>query len=645
MTAYIVSGLVTGSVIAILGLGLGLTQVAARIFNVGHGATAFFVAMCFYELRTSAHWPTWAAGVVSILVIAPALGLVLWAALFRSLADRSATVKLVATIGLYVALPAATLFAFGNNTILSAPGLAGASPGVHSILGTRLNSNQILALLAALIVALALSALLRLTRFGLMVRSVVDAPTISELSGINSTRVSLTVWALSSAMAGLSGVLLAPLVGLNTTEFGLLLVSSFAAVVVARFRSLIVIFVASLLIGVVQDLSVKYLPESGFFASATFRASIPFLVIFVVLIYFQLRGTEWGLLDRVAFSAASSQTLRRLSGAAALRRYLRSGAGLVLAAAVGVALVLGLFSSYWVSLFAGAVALGVVLLSYVLVAGEGAMISLCQISIAGAGAAAMGQLTSVDHWPFLVALLSAALVGALVSVPVGLIVTRLGNLYFALATLAFGLLMDNMVFADDRFYQFGSGVAVAIPHFLQSPTNLFITYAGVFVVLALALKTAQRATIGMALAAVRSSPAGVETLGLNVPRTRLATFVVGGFVAGLGGALFCVYTQLSLPASQFQTLTGLVWLAVLVTFGVRSPLAALLAGISLELMPQLITEHLSTRWNELLPAFFGLGAIGLARDPRGVVQQNADHLRALARRLRGSRRRTEPVIS
>ena len=82
-----------GGVYAISAVGLVLTYKASRIFNFAHGAIAFFVASCFYELDTRRGWSTAAAAVLSIGVIGPVVGVALWALLFRRLTHATSNLR------------------------------------------------------------------------------------------------------------------------------------------------------------------------------------------------------------------------------------------------------------------------------------------------------------------------------------------------------------------------------------------------------------------------------------------------------------------------------------------------------------------------------------------------------------------------
>nr|BFE87552.1 hypothetical protein GCM10020093_101530 [Planobispora longispora] len=84
---YIISGLVTGAVFAVMASGLTLSYAATGVFNFAHGAIGFLSALLFFELTVGLGVPAWPAGVVAVLVFAPLLGYVLHRAMFRGLAQ------------------------------------------------------------------------------------------------------------------------------------------------------------------------------------------------------------------------------------------------------------------------------------------------------------------------------------------------------------------------------------------------------------------------------------------------------------------------------------------------------------------------------------------------------------------------------
>src|SRR5580698_8979641 len=121
---FVIAGLATGGIDAIASAGLVVTYTSSGILNFSFGAIAFFVARFYYFLHTQHGWAIVPSALVSIVVASPALGVFLYATLFRFLRLSSPLIKVVATIGLFVALPSVATLLFGNPDIQQAPGLA-----------------------------------------------------------------------------------------------------------------------------------------------------------------------------------------------------------------------------------------------------------------------------------------------------------------------------------------------------------------------------------------------------------------------------------------------------------------------------------------------------------------------------------------
>jgi hypothetical protein len=103
-------------------------------------------------------------------------------------------------------------------------------------------------------------------------------------------------------------------------------------------------------------------------------------------------------------------------------------------------------------------------------------------------------------------------------------------------------------------------------------------------VIALVVVNVKRATSGMVFAAIRSSEPASATSGISIVRAKLVLFGISAFVAGLGGGLYASVVGSANPKS-FNAVIGIVWLAIVVTWGVRSVIGALLAGMIFAVAP------------------------------------------------------------
>lgn len=632
MLQYLFAGLALGAVYAIASVALVATYVSSGVFNFALGSMAFTVARFYYFLDTEQGWPILPAAAVSLLLFAPALGAVLYWLLFRHLRLRSPLIKVVATIGLSVALPPAVELVFGKLANVTAPGLAPTPLKVFHPFGAAVNLDQVMTYLGLAVVLTAGVAVLRFTDIGLKVRALVDSEALTGLSGVDPARVSLGVWAVGTVLAGLAGILIAPTAGLSVQGMTYLMAAAFAAVVAARLTSLPAAVAVALSMGVVTTVIQRYLdPESPL--SARIVPSIPFAFMLLFLLYHALRRRAadqpvGGALDRAIRAEGGAAD----DGAADARRGGPDpslvGAGITLLVVAALPLVL---PEYWAGLTATGLALAIALLSYTLVTGEGGMIWLCQITFAGLGAVLSAELAAFHGWPPLLAVFGGALLVVAVGAVIGLLTIRLGDLYVALVTLTFGLLVQTLVFTHDRVHDYGVGTAMPRPGFAED-TRVFAYLAlGTFLLLGLLIVNLRRSTAGLAMSAVRWSEDGARTLGLSVVRMKLLVSALATYTAAVGGGFLAMNSQSSMPDS-YNVFSGLVWLAVLVTIGSRSLVAALVAGLSFHLFPGVFHSYLPSAWAEVPVLLFGLGAVMVAKDPDGVLAAQARGLRRLLAR-------------
>ena len=638
MLQFVIAGLVLGGIYAIASAGLVITYTSSGILNFAFGSLAFFIARFYYYLHTQEGWAILPAAVLAIGIASPALGILLYAVLFRHLRLSSPLIKVVATIGLSVAIPSLATLIFGNGAIQQAPGLAPEPVSVYHFLGVPVTLDQVIVYVCVLLTVLVGALVLHLTDVGLKVMAMVDSPAMTDLSGTSPTAVSIGVWAVSTFFAGLAGVLAAPIIGLNAANFTLLVAATFAAVIAAKLRNLPVAVGVALLMGIATSLLQRYLPPASAWTSEIIDA-VPFIVIALVLIYNLIRrgqigdGEGWGgALDR----AITPQGESRLAGStnsvvetASLNSFGRYAGPVAL---VGLAGALPMIlSGYWVGLVAQAFAYGVIFLSWTLVTGEGGMLWLCQITFAGVGALTTAQLANHLGWPVLAGVAVGGLVAGAMGAIVGFLSIRLGDLYVALVTLTFGLLIENLVFTLPTFVNQGLGLSLNRPGFASSDIAFSYLCLAAFVLVGLFIVNLRRSTTGLALNAARWSDAGARTSGISVVQMKVLAGGLAALIAGIGGGLLAL-AQTTFQPSEFTTFAGIVWLAVLVTIGIRSNAAALVAGLALVMLPALLQAYLPSWTANLIPVFFGLGAISVAKYPDGVLAEQGRRLRRLLQR-------------
>jgi branched-chain amino acid transport system permease protein len=637
---YVIAGLVLGGIYAIAASGLVVTFRSTGILNFAFGAIAYALARFYYYLNSQEHWAILPAAVVSILVAGPAIGIGLYFALFRRLRLARPLIKVVATIGVSVGIPPLTTLIFGNKTILAAPGLAPQPVRVFRFLGVPVTMDQIIVYSCVALIVVVGALVLHYTEIGLRVRAMVDSPAMTSLSGTNPETVSLGVWAVSTALAGLAGILAAPTIGLDPGPFTLLMVAAFAAVIAARLRSLAVAVAVGLSMGIAGAL-VQYFFTNSTSLSADVVPAIPFIVTAIFLLYYMVRGTGvdesegvGGALDRAIMPQGDLPADATSDRPPAVFGWQISVLGFALVCILPLIL-----TAFWVGLIGEGISLGIIFLSFTLVTGEGGMIWLCQSTFAGIGALTAAQLAVNHGWP----VMAGVLVGGLVAVPFGVLIgaltIRLGNLYVALVTLTVGLLFDDLVFSQQIFVNFGIGVNVNLPSFASSTKAFTYLTLGVFAVISLLIVNLRRSTTGLALNAARWSTPGSKTMGISVLQMKVLVAGIAAFVAGVGGAMFALSLGSALP-TNYSTLGGLVWLAILVSLGIRSNMAALMAGLSATLLAGIALVYLPSAFGQVTPILFGLGAIQVAKFPNGVMTENARQVLWVWDKLRNRSRPT-----
>ncbi|MDT4904826.1 MAG: hypothetical protein QOH52_2842 [Pseudonocardiales bacterium] len=632
----VLSGTVSGTIYSLIASGLVLARSTSGIFNFAHGAVAFAAAYTFYELNTGLHFPAYLSAIIAAGVLPIGLGLLLNRVVFRHLAGASEEAKVVATVGLMIALPSLALWIvdllinvghFGLPTgenVFIAPGL-GPVPKVNWRLTDTLvlDSNQLVVLITSVIVVVVLWGVVRHSRLGLRMRASIDRQELASLRGIDPVRTSSIAWSMSMVLAGLGGVVGAPIFGLGPGTYTTVLFVAAAAAVLGGLRSIPIAFVAGVGLGVLQNAVVGYFPAAQKITGL--GATVPFIVLLVAIWFL---GRDRG---RKAGTAAESAPYEEyLDDLPAWRRILPWA----VSAAALMIYVLFFANLFWAGIIATGLALSVVFLSFVVVTGLGGMVSLAQASFVSVGAVTGGLLLG-HNAPYALAVIG----GGVAAVVLGLIVAapgiRLGGVAFALATLALAFIVDQVALQTNSF---GGGVVGRLlirPDYgwinLTDDRVFCVVLFVIVLIVVWVVSNLQRSASGRAISAVRSSELGATAAGISQIRAKIGLFVVSAAIAGVGGVLLASVAGQVTPNS-YPAATGLLWLAIAVTFGVRRPAGAVLGGIAFAVGPQVISWFTSST---MIPTIlFGLGAVNLAANPEGSVAQVGRMLRALRDRRR-----------
>ncbi len=620
---FAIPGVPYGCTYAIVAVGLVLTYQATGVFNFAFGAQAYTSAFVYTKLVQNENLPIWLAFVISVVVLAPLLGLAFDHFLFRRIPNTNTTAKLVTGISLFIGIPFLLPVLFGAQNLYNPPSVIFDPNTVYfHVIGTPINGIYLSALVTTAVVLIALVILMRGTNLGLQMRGAVESRRLVALDGVNAGRVVATAWAISSFMAGLAGVMLAPLYNqLQFTDYATLLVAAFAAAAWASLRSLPIAALVGILMGVADTVLQGYLPASSTLSAAVIP-SLPFIVLVGALLLLpgmrSLDDSKDPLASVDPPPPPTTATLR----APQLSRIIRP-AWYVLFAAFCLSM-LTWIPQTWESVFNAGLAFSTIFLSITLITGMGGQLSLCQATLAGVGAFTAAQLANHLGLSLLVGGIVGSVLAAVVAVVLAVASLRLKGLGLALMTIAAALFFDNSVFTQGTI---SNGHAITIESkwvglglFNPDGHHLFVLLMVVLVISTLGVLLIRSGTTGQYLSAMRGSETAAAGLGINLTWQRILIFALSGAVAGIGGTLLIIQQE-SVNASQFTYELSLAFVVIVVTTGVSTVEGAIQGGMGFVVIQQLLT-YLPARFggNSLTIVLFAFGALTYSAHPEGILE-------------------------
>ncbi|MFZ0664153.1 MAG: ABC transporter permease [Acidimicrobiales bacterium] len=630
--SYALPGIPTGCEYALMAVGLVITFRATGVFNIAFGAQAFVSAFAFDLLNQyGPHWNQWICFLISVLVIAPAIGLALDRFLFRHIPSASTTVKLVSSLGLLVAIPQTIPIIFGAQPRYNI-GFLWLNPQTvyfHAE-GNPVNGWQITNTVLTVVIVFGLMAAFKWTSVGLKMRAVVESRRLSQLEGVNSSSVAAGAWALSSILAGLSGVLLLPIQNpldpTNTLSFTTLLVAGVTAAAIASLRSIPVALIAGVAIGIAQNILTLVVPSTSSIASSLRQEALPFVLLGGVLLFNKSLRTIENSSDPM--SAVDPPPPPPAAQIRDKRLEFPTKWGW---RALVVAFVISTFTwlpPNWVfGVFGVGIVFSIIFLSMTLITGMSGQLSLCQMSFAGIGGFTAGQLANHMNLPVLLGAVVGAVFAAAVGAVIAVVAIRISGLALALFTLAFALFCDQLLFNFSWIGDGQQGINVPRPqigsiNFLAgNPGDRYFTILAT-VVLAICMvgvMLIQRGTFGRFLGAMRGSPTAAESLGINLTKAKVTVFALSAGVAGLGGALYGSLEG-NISSTDFQYALSLAFVVVVITTGTFTVEGAVQAGMGFALFQFILDYQIFSRIQGIEFVLFAFGAFTYAQHPEGIVE-------------------------
>jgi ABC-type branched-subunit amino acid transport system ATPase component/branched-subunit amino acid ABC-type transport system permease component len=559
---FAILGVVTGGLYALLSLGLVVIFRGSGVLNLAQGAFAYFGATMFYTLNTDFKWPT-AVAVVVAIVLGGVLGVITNQLVMRPLRKASNLTRLVATLGLMIALENIIDWRLGENSY-TVIGFLPTTP-VHFFKNVTVGADRLILLGISVVLALVLHQVYTRTRFGLVTSAVAANEQAAASLGWSPNRIASINWAIGGVLAATAGVLLAPLIGVTPNTMSLLIVPAVASALIGRFESFSLLFLVACVIGIAQDELSYYVPSVPGLSYA-----LPFALLILVPFLsgdaIPRRGTPLVRFPRVGTGGFNWKASIPLAVAAAAVAYL--------------------LSPTWQTAFSIS-CIGVVLgLSVVVITGFAGQLSVAQFSLAGIAAWVTGQAAAHIGLPFWAALIVGPLVGVVIGMLIAIPSLRIRDVGLAVATLGLAAVVENMLF-DNTALTGGLAGALYVGHISFLGWNIYpVSYPWRYAIVCLAaavlcgfvVATLRRSATGRRLLAVRSNERAAASLGIEVNGAKFYAFALAAGIAGLGGVLYA-FLEPDIVYTSFTSLASIQLVLYAVLAGVGFATGGVLMGL------------------------------------------------------------------
>ncbi|HTT93373.1 MAG TPA: ABC transporter permease [Solirubrobacterales bacterium] len=642
----VILGAGSGSLIAALALGVVVTYRGSGVVNIATGAIAMYASYIFNLLNKSGELLVigWGVPIGGPLPLIPALlatiamgalwGAAFYLLIFAPLRSASPIAKLVASVGLLLVLQSLIVLAYSSRPVSVSAKLSTESIKLPSNLIVPV--NQVILTGTVLLVAAALWAIYRFTRFGLATRAAAEDERNLTLIGHSPTLVSGGNWVFAAMVVAMFAALTAPINGtVDPNTITLMVVPALAAAMIGGFTSFGYAALGGLAIGMLEAL-IQYLETKSWFPTAGgaplpgVRESVPFVIILVSLLVKRRGLTGRGSLGsvRLPFAPQPSRVLPKLA------------IGLVLAV-VGFLVLDSAWRLAEINTLVGVA----ICLSFVILTGFVGQVSLAQMAVAGFAGFTLAKLSGGIGLGFPIAPLLGALGATAIGVLIAIPALRVRGVQLAIVTLAAALAIQTLVFQNPVWSGGINGAHVPSPQFLglhfgpTDPTSFgdgdipnpwFGVFCAIVVVGLGGLTSMLRGSAwGRRMLAVRANERAAAASGVSVKQTKIVAFAVSAFVAGIAGTL-SGYRFGSVTPDYFGVFASLTFLAFAYMGGISSVTGAVIGGL-------LVTNGLVftalDRWAGLSPNYApligGLGLIltvvtnpdGIAGTWRGIAQR------------------------
>ena len=273
---YLISGITSGSVYALVGLGFTIIYAVTKIINFAQGEFVMLGGLLSFTLIHSAGLSLVPALIISVL-IAAAIGAIMYLLAIRPPKKASVVSLIIITIG-------AAIFIRGivgqmlTKDFVRPPSFSGEES--ISFLGAYIDPQAVWVIGTMVVVTIILHLFLNYTMVGKALKACAINPVASSMVGVNPKIMALIAFVLAAAIGGIGGVVLAPLTPISYNAGVMLGLKGFVAAAIGGFKSPVAAVFGGLLLGIVESFAVA--ANWGPFTSA-YKDAIALVVLLLIL--------------------------------------------------------------------------------------------------------------------------------------------------------------------------------------------------------------------------------------------------------------------------------------------------------------------------------------------------------------------------
>jgi branched-chain amino acid transport system permease protein len=272
----LINGIIAGSIYALVASGFSMIYSTNRFLNLAHGTMVTISAYFLYLLFSLWGVNFYLASLLTV-VFAAFVGWLSYVAFYKQLKLKKASnaVLLIASIGLLILMENLMLLFFGAD--VKSLGFLEISKG-YEIAGAIITGLQIVIVVSVLILLLLVFLFVRYSKLGKTMRAVADNPSLANILGINSDKISQYSFAIGSGIAGFAAILIALEQNIEPVMGMTLIIKGFTGAIIGGVTSLPGSILGSYLLGLVENFGIWYLPSG-------YKDAIAFVLLFVFLVF------------------------------------------------------------------------------------------------------------------------------------------------------------------------------------------------------------------------------------------------------------------------------------------------------------------------------------------------------------------------